>query len=92
MRSTWPDRLRRLMHLRMVLSAALLACVLGFWVQAAEAGGLMLWRSTAPKIYTLPLAVMGLLSATLLAVSHTRYSDRVLWYSLCQVSYSPGCT
>lgn len=79
MRSTWPDRLRRLMHLRMVLSAALLACVLGFWVQAAEAGGLMLWRSTAPKIYTLPLAVMGLLSAALLAFSHTRYSDRVLW-------------
>ncbi len=79
MRSTWPDRLRRLMHLRMLLSAALLACALGFLAQASDAGGLMLWRRTAPKIFTLPLAVMGLLAGILLVVSYSRYSDRLLW-------------
>jgi len=62
----------------MVFATALLACLLGFQAQASEAGGLMLWRSAAPKIYTLPLAATGLLAAVLLALSYTRFADLLL--------------
>ncbi|MEM5776223.1 MAG: hypothetical protein AAGU05_14565, partial [Anaerolineaceae bacterium] len=78
MKSTQPDRLIRLKHLRTVFAVILLACVLGFLAQVSEAGGLMLWRRTAPKEFTLPIASLGMLAVVFLSLSYTRLDDLLL--------------
>jgi hypothetical protein len=62
---------RRSANIRYFFAAMFLACLLGFQAQAAAAGGFMLWRRTAPKMYTLPLAGMGVLAALLFLASFT---------------------
>ncbi len=65
------DSVRKLKTLRAFLAVMALACVLGFQVQVSQAGGLQLWRHTAPKVYTLPMFGLGALGALLLALSYT---------------------
>lgn len=65
--------LRRLNYLRAFIVVVMLACLLGFQAQVSEAGGFMLWRHTAPKIYTVPMAALGVLASLLLGFSFTRF-------------------
>ncbi len=78
MKSTAMDNPHRLANLRFFLGVVFLACLLGFQSQAYEAGGLMLWRRTVPKIYTLPLAGLGALTALLLLLTYTRFQTVLL--------------
>ena len=78
MKSIATDDLRRLLNLRFFIGVVFLACLLGFQAQAYDAGGLMLWRRTVPKIYTLPLAGLGALAALLLLLTFTRFTKSLL--------------
>ncbi|GAP13940.1 hypothetical protein LARV_01699 [Longilinea arvoryzae] len=72
------DSVRRLNVLRAIIAVVMLACLLGFQAQASQAGGLKLWRHTAPKIDTLPMFGLGVLGSLLLALSYTRLRSALL--------------
>ncbi|HWQ04872.1 MAG TPA: hypothetical protein VN452_05915 [Longilinea sp.] len=78
MKSTTTDDPGRLLNLRLFIGVVFLACLLGFQAQAIDAGGLLLWRRTVPKIFTLPLAGLGATAALLLLLTYTQYQQILL--------------
>lgn len=72
MKTLFQPSTRRLANLRYFFAAVLLACLLGFQKLTAEAGGFMLWRRTAPKVYALPLVGLGVLAGIFFLLSFTR--------------------